>query len=306
MHSRGLCVRRLHHQAARCLAILALLFASSASRAVIAEESWRWTDTLSIFGGLEGSKQPQDVGVNANFGGRGAVNFGFPIWEEAGLGVQVGTSFTLTDNAVRVLEALNISKDRFQNHSTVGVFQRIDNFTGFTWAIAWDHLYEDYYADISLHQFRGRAGLSVTECDEIGTWGTISADEHRVSVGGTTVNLSPVDQINIFWRHLWRSGVETEVWGGVANGHGEVVHVLPGNPSINTAPLFGASLHVPLNDHLAIMGQGNFILPADTGTVDSYLGFVWYFDKPSHVRYSRFAPVLDVAASTSFPVDLSR
>ena len=36
-------------------------------------------DNVSIFVGLEGSKQPQDFGINANFGGRFALNWGFPL-----------------------------------------------------------------------------------------------------------------------------------------------------------------------------------------------------------------------------------
>src|SRR5262245_6909032 len=36
-------------------------------------------DTLTFFGGLDGSKQPQDLGINANMGVRLAANLGLPL-----------------------------------------------------------------------------------------------------------------------------------------------------------------------------------------------------------------------------------
>jgi hypothetical protein len=41
-------------------------------------------ENLSLFGGLEGSKQPQDFGVNAHFGGRFHANMGLPLLPECG------------------------------------------------------------------------------------------------------------------------------------------------------------------------------------------------------------------------------
>jgi hypothetical protein len=264
-----------------------------------------WWDTLQVFGGLDGSKQPQDVGINANFGGRAAVNLGIPLWDEVGLGLQVGTALTWSDNAVRVMGAVDGTDQRMQAYTTLGIFQRPDE--SFEWALAWDFLYEDYYYDdISLSQLRARTAFAVSDRDKIGAWGTWSADKSQATFAGTPVTLSPINQASLFWSHLWKSGVEMEMWGGVAFGHGEVVHVFPGNPAIDTAPLFGAMIHVPLNDRVALYGQGNFIMPADSGTVDSYLGFIVYLDKVQRGRYSRYSPVLDVAGSTSFAVNLSR
>lgn len=263
-----------------------------------------WASTLSVFIGLDGSKQPQDVGINANFGGRTAINWGLPLWEEAGLGFQIGTAFTFSDNAVQVLAAVDGADDRAQSLTTVGLFRRSED--RFEWALAWDFLYESSYDQIALSQLRARTSIAIGEAGKLGVWGTWSDDSSAATVGGQAVSLRPIDQVSVFWNHTWASGVETEAWGGVALGHGENVFVFPGNPSINTAPVFGAMIHVPLNDHMAIYGQGNFILPADSGTVDSYLGVVFYFDKLRRARGSRYAPALDVAGSTTFAVDLYR
>ena len=45
-------------------------------------------DNLSVFAGLDGSKQPQDFGINAQFGGRASVNWGIPLFESLGIGAQ--------------------------------------------------------------------------------------------------------------------------------------------------------------------------------------------------------------------------
>jgi hypothetical protein len=43
---------------------------------------WSWGDELTLFGGLDGSKQPQDFGVNANLGGQAHFNWGLPLSEQ--------------------------------------------------------------------------------------------------------------------------------------------------------------------------------------------------------------------------------
>ncbi len=264
-----------------------------------------WTENLSVFVGLDGSKQPQDVGIHAHFGGRAAVNLGLPIFPDRGIGIQVGSAMSATDAAVAVLEAVDGTDSRFQSLSTVGLFQRSD--AGFQWAVVWDILHQSYYDDITLNQLRARIDVNVTEMDTIGIQGMWSmGDTQNAQVAGTTVRLSPIDQISAIWGHEWESGAVTEGWLGIADSHGEVVHVFPGNPRRSTAALFGASIRAPLTEKLALYGQGNFILPADSGTVDAYLGVVYTFGKSHCSKRNRFAPILDVAGSTSFAVDLAR
>ena len=57
---------------------------------------------------------------------------------------------------------------------------------------------------------------------------------------------------------------------------GQVNAVLGDLRELHNTFVFGAELQIPLTDRLAIFGQGNFITPASSGTVDSYLGFVYY------------------------------
>ncbi|MEM8864340.1 MAG: DUF6666 family protein, partial [Planctomycetota bacterium] len=97
-----------------------------------------WYDELTIFGGIDGSKQPQDFGVNANLGGQVNANLGLPLVKQWGVGVQFGQGIVAADNAVRVYELQGEGTGRFQSFTTVGLFQRTDS--GFAWGFVHDWL----------------------------------------------------------------------------------------------------------------------------------------------------------------------
>ena len=109
---------------------------------------------------------------------------------------------------------------------------------------------------------------------------------------------------SLYWRHTWHNQIETSLWAGAAERHAEGNLALGNMPPTEVRFLFGADLHVPLSPSLAIVGAANFISPADTGTVDSYLGLAYY---PGATAFGfnkqRFAPRLPVANSPFFAVD---
>lgn len=262
------------------------------------------TENLSVFLGLEGSKQPQDFGVNAQFGGRFSANMGIPLLREHGLGMQIGTSINYTDHAVQVVERVEGTKSRFQNFTTIGLFQKID--CGFSWAVAYDFLYQEYYDNFELGQWRGDFAYRLNECNEIGTWIALSGDDDRGNFGPVSVNLDPISQGSVYFRHEWENDAETTVWLGVAEGHGESNVALGDLPPVGERVVFGADVFVPLSPKLAMFGQANFITPADTGTVDAFLGMAYYPGGSHGARNRRFAPRQAVASNTTFANDLTR
>jgi len=265
-----------------------------------------WFDELTLFGGLDGSKQPQDFGVNANLGGQAHVNWGVPLSYDYGLGLQIGQTLVATDNAVQVHELVGEARSRFQSYTTVGLFQRTDS--GLSWGFAYDWLNEESFDDFSLQQWRLRGAYDLGRCDQIGVSVNLaSGGDTGVYNGLTTsvVRLEAIDQGRLEWRHWWPTGVQTTAWGGIAGGHGENNAVTGPAPDFGESFLMGADILSPLNDYLAIYGETNLIFPADTGTVDAFLG-VQFFPGggAKRARRGRFAPLLPVAAPTSFSVDL--
>ncbi len=262
-----------------------------------------WLRSLTFFGGIDGSKQPQDFGVNANLGLQGNVNSSFALDEESGLGLQLGAGVVGTQNAVRVYELLGQATDRIQGYTTVGLFQRSDS--GFLWALVHDFMVEESYDQFLLSQWRGRVGLDVDESNQFGVSAQLRGIDDSGSFGGGPVSLRTINQGSFYWRHIWESETQTAFWLGLADGHGENNAVTGPAPAQSTVPLFGADFLAPLNDHFALYGETNLIMPADTGTVDAFLGIQWFPGGGARLaRRGRFDPVLSVAAPTSFSVDL--
>jgi hypothetical protein len=278
---------------------------STFSGPIFAPTSLNLFDGLTLFGGLDGSKQPQDLGVNANMGGRLSFNWGREIVDHWGLGVQGGGAYDFSDNTVQVLHRLGGSDRRDQFFGTLGLFQRTD--WGFNWNFAYDSLWQSYYDDFRLSQWRGRAGYQISDTDEIGVWGTKADSGDSGNVLGIPVHLRPISMANFFWRHTWSSAAWTTFWIGRANEHGVFVLGLPNQPPIKNAFIYGADLQMPLNNWFAIYGEANFITPASSGTVDAYLGFVFY--PGGGVRQAlqkRYAPLMPTASNVSFAVDMNR
>ncbi|MEZ6034492.1 MAG: DUF6666 family protein [Planctomycetaceae bacterium] len=262
-----------------------------------------WLRSLTFFAGIDGSKQPQDYGVNANLGLQGNVNAGVALDDTSGLGLQLGTGIVGTQNAVRVYELLGEATSRTQSYTTIGLFQRTDS--GLIWAVAHDFMVEQSYDRFILSQWRGRVGYDVDGNNQFGITAQLRGLTDSGSFNGGPVSLRTINQSSLYWRHVWESSTQTAMWVGLADSHGENNAVTGPSASQSTVPLFGADFLSPLNDHIALYGEANLIMPSDTGTVDAFLGFQWFpGGGAKRARRTRFEPVFSVAAPTSFSVDL--
>jgi len=262
-------------------------------------------ENLSLFAGPDGSKQPQDLGINANMGIRLSANWGFPVAERAKLGVQIGAGFNASDAAVHVLDQVEGTSRRTQTFVTAGLFERPT--ARISWGLVYDALFEHYYDDFQLGQVRGQVGFGVTTDDEVGAWftkGVKGADGH---MAGTPVRLDPISQVNAFTRHTWANAAQTTVWVGVASGHHNVVWVFPDNSRDQHMLVYGAQLYFPLSEKFAVTGTANLVTPTATGTVDAYLG-VAFFPGRGALRASRntYAPLASVANNPEMALNLHR
>ncbi len=261
-------------------------------------------DELTLFAGIDGTKQPQEFGVNAHVGGQGSMNWGIPLIQDWGIGLQVGTGITATANAVRVYELLGESTGRTQSYTTLGLFQRTDN--RFAWGVVHDFLSEDYYDEFSLNQWRIRGSYFVNPQHEVGMTTMLgSRGDTGLFNNSQAVQLDPIDQVNFYLRRYWETGAQTTLWAGLAAGHGENNAVTGRSPAKDEQFLFGADVLMPLSANLALYGETNMIMPTDTGTVDAFLGIQWYpTGRSFQARRGKFSPLMSLASPVSFAVDL--
>lgn len=261
-------------------------------------------ENVEFFVGLDGSKQPQDLGINANMGLRLSANTGFPLSRRAGLGLQVGAAVNFSDAAVHVLDQIDGTSRRTQQYLTLGLFQQ--GVSKLSWALSYDFLHEHYYDDFSLGQVRGQAGYNVTRIDELGGFVTTSVSRDHGVIGETAVTLDPITQVAGYFRRTWPTSARTSAWVGVAAHHHNVVLVFPDNTRDKNVVVYGAQLEMPLSNRLSVTGSSNFVTPTATGTVDAYLGITYYPGRKTTGARGRFSPVLPVGNNPEFPVDLHR
>lgn len=262
--------------------------------------------TLTSFFGIDGSKQPQDFGANANLGVAAQLNYARHLWAEQGIGFQIGSRVSFTGNAVQVFELLGESKDRFQNFTTVGLFQRRDS--GFSYGFAYDYASVESFDRFSLGQWRVRASFELTPVNEIGVTLNFSDRNDTGRFNAESVVLEPVDQLHVYLRRNWQSGVNTTFWLGVADAHSEENAITGTLPPKTNQLLFGAEIFAPLNHWIAIFGETNLVMPADTGAVDAYLGIQFSPQgiRRTQSRSNRFRAFLPVASNPTFTTDLNR
>ncbi|MFN7983690.1 MAG: DUF6666 family protein [Vicinamibacterales bacterium] len=289
-------------RAIRRLAFVSMVgIGMSAPATAVAQTRSSPFDHVAFFAGLDGSKQPQDLGVNANMGLRLSVNAGIPVVPGKGFGVQVGAALNVSDAAVHVLDQLEGTSRRTQTFVTTGVFQRLSRAS---WALAYDVQRNQYYDTFTLGQFRGEAAARLTSTDEVGIALNVGTGRTRGRVGDTVVELRPIAQGLGFVRRDWSKGGRTTLWAGVASEHHNQVLVIP-DPSVDRHVfVYGARLDVPLNDRISISGSANLMTPAATGTVDAFLGMTIRASNARARERTLSLPLLEVANNPEMPIDL--
>jgi len=281
-----------------------VLVAAAAAPAAAQTSTPGALENLGVFLGLDGSKQPQDLGINANMGIRWAANLGLPINDALNLGAQIGIGQNFSDAAVHVLEQVEGTSSRRQTFLTAGVFQRLARLN---WGLAYDASLQTYYDDFSFGQVRGQLGVAVRESDELGVRVAKSAKGDSGTMGGTPVQLDPISQVTGYHRHTWATSAQTTVFAGIARGHHNVVWVFPDNSRDENVFVYGAELSLPLSERFAVSGSANLVTPASTGTVDAYLGITFYPGRSGmRAATNRFAPLIQVANNPEMAINLHR
>lgn len=255
--------------------------------------------------GFDGARGPDDLGINANVGGRIGLNTAFPIVEALGVGVQAGVAANYHQTATR-FQALNGGpSDRTQLFSTFALFQRTE--AGFVWGVAYDYLHSETYASLNLTQWRGQVGMRVNPCNEIGVWGTYRDRGDSAVFAGEQFSFRAINQANLYFTHFFEHNAMGRVWVGLADEHGRSILGIPGGTTTYNAFVYGAEFLVPVSPVLALYGEANLITPIDSGCVNAFVGVAIYPGGRAYdVPRSRFAPMFPVANNANFALDALR
>ncbi len=213
--------------------------------------------------------------------GRFGVNWASPLVSDyVGIGVQAGGSGSVTE-------------DQEQVFVTAGVFYRGDMQLGSAWnvgAVA-DFLHDGFY-DVQVVQVRGKVSYTVDFRNELGVWGSggVSDDDVNAALRAETVN-----QVNIFWRHLWNVGLDSEVWVGWRDGQSDA-----DESNSQSGAAIGARFVYPITDGWALAIGGHNAFDSDTWNV--WAGVQWNPGMRARQRFlgqNRHAPLFSVADNTT-------
>ena len=175
---------------------------------------------LSIYAGVQGFKDPIDLGENGDFGFHEGANWGMPLWGCSGVGVQMGFEFDHSDLAPN---ATVFGDHRNQYFMTGGLFYRPTRECGWQGGIVWDYLDDEFYDSVKVGQIRGNLSY-VIDWSEVGfefaagvhsdTTSTIPFDT------GIGTIYRPVDLYTLYYGRRLCNGGEFKIYAGVANGIG--------------------------------------------------------------------------------------
>lgn len=272
---------------------------------------------LELSTGIDAFKGPvDDLNANGNFGVRLGLNGAVPVAPRLGIGIQAGTNVILSDlkgtgypgpNTFAPDDtALDSGRIRSQDFVTVGLFQRVLVSEGegtLGWGVAYDWLFDNYYDNFTLGQWRLKAAYEISACNEIGVWATL---RDRNSTGQlfsfgfdidnnpiilpVPVNLQPIDQANFYWKHSWTGEASVTSRLGFVDQRGSVI--------------FGADGRSPLTPQLALTGGFTYIMPRAPGGQLAQDRDIWNvsigiefvlggFRHGAAAQFSPFMPVAD-------------
>jgi hypothetical protein len=260
---------------------------------------WCWLDDLSFFGGMAGFKGPVDLGVNGNFGFSYGVNWGAPLWDRFGLGLQLGYRGVSSDLSGEPISGI-AGNSRQQNFFTGGIFRRFsnENLGYWQWGVAVDTLQDNYYTTMNLSQVRVEISHFLDEFNEIGFWGALRSKGDTGTLAGLPINWQAQDQYNFFVRHTFDRGNQARLWGGFTDTSDAIV---------------GLDYAAALSAGWGVQASGNYLIPNEgpgfAGQVNESWGLgvnlVWY---PLRNLYqsqrSPYRPLFNVADNGSFMMEV--
>lgn len=253
---------------------------------------------FTVYTGVQGFKDPIDLGENGDFGFHEGINWGMPLWGCSGVGVQMGAEFDHSDLSPN---ATIFGDHRNQYFITGGVFYRPTRECGWQGGIVWDYLDDEFYDAVTVSQVRGNLSY-VIDCSEVGF--EFAAGVHGDTVHtppatqafGTESVFRPVDLYELYYGRRLANGGEFKVYGGLADGLGGIV---------------GSNLDIAISDSFSLQADFSYVIadkvnPALVPGESANLAFSVVWHPGCHARDtfdSAYRPLFNVADNSSFIVN---
>jgi hypothetical protein len=253
---------------------------------------------FTLYAGVQGFKDPADLGENGDFGFHEGVNWGMPLWGCSGVGIQLGAEIDHSDLAP---EATVFGDHRNQYFLTGGVFYRPIRECGWQGGVVWDYLDDEFYDSVKVGQIRGNLSY-VIDWSEFGF-------EFAAGVHSETVNTlppfddigrgsvyTPTDLYTLYYGRRLANGGEFKIYGGVANHLGGIV---------------GSNLDIAISDSFSLEGDFSYVIANRVATGDIpgesvNLAFSLVWHPGCHARDtfdSAYRPLFNVADNSTFVVN---
>ncbi len=206
---------------------------------------YAWLDESSLILGVQGFKNPTDLGRNGNFGFQEGLNFSGAFWNRFGIGYQVGARWAQSNLSGNQTSGV-LDHTRDQTFLTAGLYQRAFQNNGFQWGAVFDWLEDQYFVDNNFNQVRAEASF-LFRGNEIGFWGAFGTSANKpVLIDGNTEYFRTTDLYAFFYRRTLPSGGQGRLWGGFTG---------------NKDGLLGADFRVPCSNNFDLVGAANYVIP---------------------------------------------
>ena len=242
---------------------------------------------LEVFSGVEAYHNVTDYFYQRDAGFVVGGNVGAPVpkLSEYGIGAQFGVGYHAADFDGRFLynsfNTTETSATQQELFLTAGLFRRACGGDGllshFSMGIAYDWLLTTDFGAIeqspTLGQWRGQVGYCLSDCNEIGVWGTLrdrgSCKDGHLEINDPDFNQFPyhyqaLSQIDFFWHHTFCCGAN--MWLNFGIPEQTYLAVASDGSQISNGSLYswtlGATFIVPISKTLALYADGEYMRPS--------------------------------------------
>jgi len=217
--------------------------------------------TVENFRGIPDAEWGDNYGLNIGV----TTAFPIPIWREDGIGMQAGVSYGAYDFAGRGFGYKHNREIQSQTFLSIGFFKQMTVCSPWSIGLVCDWMFNKNYGvyaeSPSLFQWRGQSAWMFSPQDEVGFWmtysDTTSHKRHTYHIYTHEISFRPISQLNFFWRHLFCSGVTTNLWAGIPY-HERLAYRLSRFP----AKFFlGGEIVAPLEEQWQLLARASYAHP---------------------------------------------